>query len=403
MEKLKLFVINLSGSDVIYFAGSNVNGNVLLELSEPKKTKGISIVLSGKACVHWTEENRTRNRMGGGMSGNRTVHYDDTEIIFNDMLIQLWGNGRESQLAAGRYEFPFNFQLPSNCVLPTSFESQNGYIRYSLLARIHRQSPFKRDHTIIRGITVDEIVDINTPRLTKPLLRSNEKTLFSLCCTSGPISLSAKTDRGGYCLRESIALSVEVENHSNTRVTRIRAALQQVVTCYARGRRLVHNQIIQRITGPGIEPGATFNWNNQLLPIPATVPSISNCRILKVSYVLTVKLGAPGANDLHVSIPITVGNVPFRAQGEQSTSVGNHVSQNLPPPLSAPPYPPVDLSDESFNYSTACPPVNIGLDNDTMGETQFAPVHGFVTDYQFVPPPSYAEVTAKVKGEETYI
>ena len=396
MEKLKLFVINLSGSDVVYSAGSNVNGNVLLELSEPKKTKGISIVLSGKACVHWTEE----NRMGGGMSGNRTVHYDDTEIIFNDMLIQLWGNGRESQLAAGRYEFPFNFQLPSNRVLPTSFESQNGYIRYSLLARIHRQSPFKRDHTIIRGITVNEIVD--TARLTAPLLRSNEKTL-SLCCTSGPISLSVITDRGGYCLGESIALSVEVENHSNGRITSIRAALKQVVTCYAGGRRHVHNQIIQRITGPGIEPGATSNWNNQLLPIPATVPSISSCRILKFSYVLTVKLGAPGVNDLHVSIPITVGNVPFRAQGEQSTSVGNHVSQNLPPPPSAPPYPPVDLSDESFNYSTACPPVNIGLDNDTMGETQFAPMHGFVTDYQFVPPPSYAEATAKVKSKETYI
>ena len=48
MGKLKLFDINLSGSDLVYFSGSNVNGSVLLELSEPKKTKGISIVLSGR-------------------------------------------------------------------------------------------------------------------------------------------------------------------------------------------------------------------------------------------------------------------------------------------------------------------------------------------------------------------
>ena len=108
MEKLKLFVINLSESDVVYFAGSNVNGNVLLELSEPKKTKGISIVLSGKACVHWTEE----NRMGGGMSGNRTVHYDDTEIIFNDMLIQFVGEWQG--ITIGSWEVRIPIQLSAS-------------------------------------------------------------------------------------------------------------------------------------------------------------------------------------------------------------------------------------------------------------------------------------------------
>ena len=406
MGKPKLFVINLSGNNLVYFAGSSVNGSVLLELSEPIKTKEVSIVLSGKAYVHWREENRM------GMSGNRTVLIDDTaQIIFNDRLIQLWGNGRDSQeLAAGRYEFPFNFQLPSNGVLPKSFVSEIGYIRYSLLARIHRQSPeFKRVHTIRRGdyitvirdITVDEIVDINTAQLTTPLLRSNEKTFCCLCCTCGPISLSAKTDRGGYCPGESIAISTEVENHSNRRITCVRATLKQEVVYYAGGYSRASVKIIQRTEGPRIELGATSNWS---IPIPAAVPSISRCRILKLSYVLTITLDIPDEiNDLHVAIPITIGNVPFRAQGEQSTSVGYRVSQNLPPPPSAPPYPPVDSSDESFNYSTASPPVNIGLDNDTMGETQFAPVHGFITDYQFAPPPSYAEATAKVKGEETYI
>ena len=342
------------------------------------------------------------------MMRNRTVLIDDTQIIFNDRLIQLWGNGRDLQeLAAGRYEFPFKFRLPSNRVLPTSFESQNGYIRYSLLARIHRQSLFKRAHTIrrgdphitvIRGITVQEIVDINTARLTKPLLRSNEKTVCCLCCTCVPISLSAKTDRGGYCPGESIAISTEVENHSNRRIVCVRATLKQEVVYYARGHSRASDKIIQRIEGPEIEPGATSIWS---IPIPATVPSISRCHILKLSYVLTVTLDIPDDfNDLHVTIPIKIGNVPFRAQGGQSTSVGYRVSQNLPPP---PSYPPVDSSDGSFNYSTAYPPVNIGLDNDTMGETQFAPVYGFVTDYQIAPPPSYAEATAKVKGEETYI
>ena len=57
MGRPKLFAINLSGNNSVYFAGSNVEGSVVLEISEPKKAQGIivSIVFSGKAYVHWTE------------------------------------------------------------------------------------------------------------------------------------------------------------------------------------------------------------------------------------------------------------------------------------------------------------------------------------------------------------
>ena len=291
--------------------------------------------------------------------------------------------------------------------MPTSFESDTGYIRYSLLARIRRSWKFA--HTTTRAITVNEIIDINTPQLTVPLLRSNEKTLCCLCCASGPISLSAKTDRGGYCPGESIAISTEGENHSNRRITCVRATLKQVVVYDAKGHSRESGSIIQRIEGPGIEPGTTSNWSNELLPIPATVPSISCCRILNLSYVLTVTLGIPRAIDLHVTIPITVGNVPFR--GGESTAIGTNIfsaqsSAPYPPPAADPyppvsnPYPPVGPPGGGLNYSSAYPPVNIGLDNYTMGDTQYAPVYGFVTDYRFAPPPSYSEAIVKVKGGE---
>ena len=384
MGKPKLFVITLSENNLVYFAGSNVKGSVSLELSKPKKYQGISIVFSGKVYVHW-----------GQQRGLGTVNYSDTQIIFKNKFIQLWGNDMESQeLAAGRYEFPFKFHLPSNLVLPTSYESHTGYIRYSLFARISRS--WKFDHTTTRAITVNEIVDINTAQLIAPLSSSNEKALF--CCISGPISLSVKTDRGGYCPGESIAISTEAENHSNRRITSVRATLKQIVVYYARGHSHVHNKIIRRIEGPGIEPGATSNWSNKLRRIPATVPSISSCRILKLSYVVTVTLVIPHALDLHVVIPVTIGNVPFR--GGQSTAVDCPVpsapTAPYTPPAATDPYPPVGPPGGSFNYSTTYPAVNIGLDNYTMGETKYAPV----SDYQFAPPPSYAEATVKVKGGE---
>ena len=52
-------------------------------------------------------------------------------------------------------------------------------------------------------------------------------------------------------------------------------------------------------------------------------------------------------------------------------------------------------------YSTTHAPVNIASNNYTMGalgETQYAPVYGFVTDYQFAPPRSYPESVSKVKS-----
>ena len=102
-------IINLSGGNQVYFAGSNVEGS---ELSEPEKTQGITIVFSGKAYVHWAEQHITGTGQNQHM---QTVYYSDTQIIFNDVCIQLWGNGKDSQeFAAGRYEFPFKFQLPSD-------------------------------------------------------------------------------------------------------------------------------------------------------------------------------------------------------------------------------------------------------------------------------------------------
>ena len=91
MGKPRLFAIKLTGRNSVYFAGSNVEGNVSLDLSEPEKTQGISIMFSGKAYVHWTEH-----------SERSPSHYRDTQTIFRDVFKQLWGDGNNSQeMAAG--------------------------------------------------------------------------------------------------------------------------------------------------------------------------------------------------------------------------------------------------------------------------------------------------------------
>jgi len=172
---------------------------------------------------------------------------------------------------------------------------------------------------------------------------------------------------------------------------------QEIIFC-ARGYQLHKTKLIQRIIGPGVEPRETSKWSNELLPIPATVPSIStNCRVINVSYYLTVTLNIPGGFDLQVVIPVTIGNTPFQGTKPVTDITTEQTPQDsVPPPTgdsyTSPtdssivpiqnPHPPVE---EKFNYSAINPPIDIADDQYTMGETQYAPLYGFVTNYQYAP------------------
>ena len=71
-------------------------------------------MLSEIAFVQWTESRDahagSRRVQTARVQDQHTeiVRYFDSQVIFDDVFIQLWGNGRDSQeLAAGKYEFPF--------------------------------------------------------------------------------------------------------------------------------------------------------------------------------------------------------------------------------------------------------------------------------------------------------
>ena len=312
----RVFTINLFGDNETYFPGSVIEGNVVLELSKPKSMKRLEIVLSGNAYVHWSEEKTTGT---GDNKRTETVHYSAADQFFEDMTVHLWGNGSDSEeMAAGEHEFPFSFQLPADGRLPSSYESDfgtTGYIRYTLKATIVR-SGLKFNHNTKRLINVNEIIDVNKPWLTKPLSKSKEKTLCCLWCASGPLTLSATIDRGAYCPGESISITTEAENHSNRRVNSVRATLKQVVGMFAGGKSRGHSKNIARIEDVGIEAHGSSNWSNKLLLVPSTIPTIDilSCHILTVTYVLTITLGIPRAVDLHVEIPVKIGNVPYNGE-----------------------------------------------------------------------------------------
>lgn len=380
-EKPKVFTIEVS-SDAnghsVHRPGSKVKGTVILELTEAlRPLQGIEIALTGQAHAEWTKRENV---------GQRTYDfkYTNTEKTLDELVEKLWvasptEEGVEQQkigFAAGHHEFPFEFDLPRGAKLPSSFESADptGFIRYTLTARISQSSIFKYDYVSVKALTVCSNIDVNNHKFTKPLSISKDKTTGSLFCASksGCVSLTATTDRGAYCPGESIAVSVTIENYGNKRKAQIvQAVLKQTVTYH--GKPTYDDQVVNYLPPKSSSCSKVIrkiegcaDWYNKLLPIPVTVPTISSCHVIEVSYTLEVSLLHRHA--LHVEIPIVIGTIPFKGLPE---SMATHLDYG-----------------GKLGYTSVDSPVYIGKNAFTMGDLYYTPLYCFVTDYQFAPPDS---------------
>ncbi|KAI4792126.1 hypothetical protein KUCAC02_033592 [Chaenocephalus aceratus] len=187
-------------------------------------------------------------------------------------------------LHAGLHEFAFSFNLPQ-MALATSFEGKHGSVRYWVKAELHR--PWLLPVKVKKEFIVFEHIDINTPLLLSPQAGSKEKTLCCWFCASGPISLSAKIERKGYTPGESIQIFCEVEN-SSSRVVVPKAALYQTQTFFAKGKGKQIQQLVSNLRGETLPQGKSQSWEGRLLKIPPVSPSILDCPIIRVEYVLVV-------------------------------------------------------------------------------------------------------------------
>ena len=219
---------------------------------------------------------------------------------------------------------------------PTS-GSPTGYIKYTLEASLYQSQDVA--YTTQVDVPVNEVVDTNLPYLASPLSISNTKSGCLLCCNLGPVSLSVKTNRGGYCPGDSILISMEASNNSSRRITAVRAILKQKVVFH--GRHIVSqyvrrdipwyarrdpqydrrghpqvdvytrkSKVLQMIEDSDVRTSREiYNWLDKPLLIPGTIATINTCKNLEVSYELTVSLIIRYAHNLSVKMPIIIGNV----------------------------------------------------------------------------------------------
>ncbi|XP_067411726.1 arrestin domain-containing protein 4 isoform X2 [Emydura macquarii macquarii] len=369
-----------------YSSGDTVSGQVLLELAGPLLLRALRLEATGRA---WTVRTKGSGRVFsaqacGGVPGARR----EAEVRFLDIRQSLARRPPEGEdglflLEAGKHEFPFSFQLPQ--------DGKYGSIQYCVKAILEK--PVAPDQSVKRELQVINHVDVNSPALLMPVLRSQEKMVGCWFFTSGPVSLSAKIERKGYCNGEDIPIYAEIENCSS-RLIVPKAAIFQTQTYLAGGKTKTFRQMVANVRGNPIASGSTDTWNGKTLKIPPVTPSILDCCIIRVEYSLAVYILIPGANKLITELPLVIGTIPYTGFSSRNSSVTSQFSMDMrwlaltmPEHPEAPPNYADVVSQEEFSRHVPAYP------QPTDCEEQFYNrMFACIREFQFQPPPLYSEI-----------
>ncbi|KAM9311924.1 arrestin domain-containing protein 4 [Gastrophryne carolinensis] len=365
-----------------YSVGETVSGQVVLELLEDTEVLGLRLHAHGGATASftpWWGESRKATSPSEGQ----------VQYLNEDFTLLAESTDEKHMLEAGKHKFPFNFQLHASLV--TSFAGRYGKVQYHLFAFLKRLSV--PDLSIFRELRITSRLDVNSQSLLTPEERSKEQMVGCCFFTSGPISLSARIGRKGYCNGEAIPIYAEIEN-SSSRLIVPKAAIYQSQSFIVRGKTKTHRQLVASVRGTHIASGSTETWNGKMLKIPPVTPTILNCEIIRVEYVLAVYIHVPGAQRLMVELPVVIGTVPFNGFTYRNTSVASQftvdmswLALTLPEQPEAPPNYADIVTEEALSWTA--PPETV---QDESTEGLSFPPFDVIQEFRFQPPPLYSEV-----------
>uniref|UniRef100_A0A8D0E9Y0 Arrestin domain containing 4 n=1 Tax=Salvator merianae TaxID=96440 RepID=A0A8D0E9Y0_SALMN len=389
---LSLSVADAAGGAPGYSGGETVSGRVLVELPAPLPLRALRLEAAGRARAAWGDG-------AAGASPSAATAGDgarlEAEVSYLDVRQLLLGGGPAGDdglihLEAGKHEFPFSFQLPQQ-PLVTSFTGKYGSIQYCVQATLER--PLAPNQTVKREFQVISHVDVNSPVLLTPIRRSQEKMVGCWFFTSGPVSLSAKIERKGYCNGEAIPIYAEIENCSS-RLIVPKAAIFQTQTYLASGKTKTFRQMVANVRGNHVASGSTDTWNGKTLKIPPVTPSILDCCIIRVEYSLAVYIHIPGAKKLMLELPLVIGTIPCTAFSNRNSILASQFGMDMswlaltmPEHPEAPPRYADVVSEEEFSRHITSYPQPVDCE-----EQLCCPVFAYLQEFRFQPPPLYSEI-----------
>lgn len=359
MGKVKAFNFELTGNKAVFYPGQWVSGDCKLVVNEALKIKSFNIRLIGEAgyCL----------KKGGQVKKREFVLPVQTQVIYGPATISM-----------GEHVHQFRFQIPPEN-LPTSFEGEYGFIRYSLVGSIDR--PWKDQITTRKMFSVWEYVDCNNPLLSAPQVGQSEKLQKGGCCSPAKRSyITLQLDRRGYCPGENVIVSLKVEDFPPGIIVKMMLTMVSMFKMNETPQNKsgqTKRDVLQTCTIGTVPTGAkSHRFPNASLQIPSVPPTIrwkgKSGLGIQVFYLAEVKMfkkkGKKAKQFWHVNVPVTMGTIPLNPANAQLTHAplratlsNNRASQMMEPPPydqfdvspSAPPMP-ANFSDVPPSYEECC-------------------------------------------------
>jgi hypothetical protein len=118
---------------------------------------------------------------------------------------------------------------------------------------------------------------------------------------------------------ELVLVNVEVQNKSNKDVTSLTASLKRVLRFHAKNRTKNEYDYFSKTMFAKVIPANSADVWNVAIPIPPVCTSsdmAGMCKIIEIEYFVSVDIKASGMLfQRNMSIPITIGSIPFISQG----------------------------------------------------------------------------------------
>ena len=281
-----------------FSAGSILNGRVVLHLEKSKEIDKINLAFCGRSYIFIPEYEQE-------LMKEKCSHVDSDQEQIIDFSTTIWDHSIHPSLKAGTHNFPFSIELPKS--LPSSFQlhSKNMHgchIAYTLNASLIQHK--RKDYTTEVPVVITNEVNINDSSFVGMQCvtgKRGKSGILRYLPTNGSVAMEVTTDHNGYCVGDSIAISVNITNSTKSKITSLQATLNRNILhkghCHKN-----YCSAIKKIETDGSQ-------TNLLLHIPQTSSSITNCHMIKVTYELKVKLKLNNKVKVVAYLPITIGTV----------------------------------------------------------------------------------------------
>jgi len=278
-----------------YIGGEQVTGRVELDLFEACPANGLLIKWKGfeKTMIERTVD-------------NDTIIYREEETFFKQIMVLAKIDGRE--MMPGRYDFPFQFILPSS--LPGIFwdervEWDGDHIRAAIVykVKVWLDMPGKE-------IKVHEHINVLEQMIAVPEpIHVHKEKSFLLSKSSKKMKITVDIDKNIFFPGEIIQVHVNVENESNKEVQKLKVKLKREVTVRADGVTAHHTNEMNRQEYEGLHKRSSktvvLPFQLDMNAYPSTHGKLVTCK-----YHLDVECDVPRFPDLEVHPAITLAMLP---------------------------------------------------------------------------------------------